>query len=171
MDRRQLIKAGLALPLAGVGARAAPAKTPIYIGDMHYHLFFQGRAPAASNPLARNMAEGNATLVAWSLVGDLQQAGRLGVIVSPELTVEEAYLLCTLAQQIDPDALLAVGPIPIIGQDETYPNGFTIRDLGIPAASRAVNSLLRRNHVTANIAAISAKRPLIRSKNQGKRAP
>jgi|RhiMethySRZTD1v2_1073278.scaffolds.fasta_scaffold12611_3 membrane dipeptidase len=75
MDRRQLIKAGLALPLAGVGARAAPAKTPIYIGDMHYHLFFQGRAPAASNPLARNMAEGNATLVAWSLVGDLLWMG------------------------------------------------------------------------------------------------
>jgi membrane dipeptidase len=75
MDRRQLIKAGLALPFAltgGVGARAAD---PIFIGDMHYHLFFKGRHPAASNPLAQTMARGNATLVAWSVVGDLLWMG------------------------------------------------------------------------------------------------
>jgi membrane dipeptidase len=75
MNRRQLIKAGLTLPFAlagGVGARAAD---PIFIGDMHYHLFFKGRNPADSNPLARTMARGNATLVAWSVVGDLLWMG------------------------------------------------------------------------------------------------
>jgi membrane dipeptidase len=73
MDRRQLLKAGLGLPFVLAGS--ARAKVPIFIGDMHYHLFFQGRSPAASNPLAQNMAAGNATLVAWSLVGDLPWMG------------------------------------------------------------------------------------------------
>ncbi len=69
MDRRQLLKAGLALPFACAGGAAA--KDPIFIGDMHYHLLFIGPNPASSQPLAKNMAAGNATLVAWSLIGDL----------------------------------------------------------------------------------------------------
>lgn len=69
MDRRQLLKAGLALPFAFTGS--ALAKDPIYIADMHYHLLFVGPNPASSSPLGRNMAGGKATLVAWSLVGDL----------------------------------------------------------------------------------------------------
>src|SRR5437870_4681499 len=73
MHRRQVLKAGLAWPLAF--ACSAYAKDPIYIADMHYHLFFQGRNPASANPLAKNMAGGNASLVAWSLVGDLMWMG------------------------------------------------------------------------------------------------
>jgi membrane dipeptidase len=69
MDRRQLLKAGLAWPLAFAGG--AFAKEPIFIGDMHFHLLFLGPNPASSSPLGRNMAGGKATLVAWSLVGDL----------------------------------------------------------------------------------------------------
>lgn len=69
MDRRQLLQAGLTLPFALAGP--AFAKDPIHIADMHYHLFFLGRNPASSSPLARTMAAGGATLVAWSLVGDL----------------------------------------------------------------------------------------------------
>jgi NADH-quinone oxidoreductase subunit G len=57
----------------------------------------------------------------------LEQAGHVGVVVSPFLTVEEAYLLCQLARQIDARALLAVGPIPSVGHDESFPSGFTIR--------------------------------------------
>jgi membrane dipeptidase len=38
---------------------------------MHYHLLFIGPNTPASKPLAKSMAAGNATLVAWSLVGDL----------------------------------------------------------------------------------------------------
>jgi membrane dipeptidase len=69
MDRRQLLKAGLAWPFAVAGG--AFAKDPVYIADMHYHLLFIGPNPASSSPLGRNMAGGKATLVAWSLVGDL----------------------------------------------------------------------------------------------------
>ncbi len=76
--------------------------------------------------------KGASRLVEWdevyeSLATRLPQSGHLGVVVSPYLTVEEAYLLCRLARQFDPQALLAVGPIPVVGQDETFANGFTIR--------------------------------------------
>lgn len=73
MDRRQLLKGGLAWPLAFAGG--ALAKDPIFIGDMHFHLLFMGPKPAGSNPLAPNLAGGKATLVAWSLVGDLPWMG------------------------------------------------------------------------------------------------
>jgi membrane dipeptidase len=70
MDRRQLLKAGLAWPFAF--ASRAFAKDPIFIADMHFHLFFPpGPNSASLKPLASKMADGKATLVAWSLVGDL----------------------------------------------------------------------------------------------------
>jgi membrane dipeptidase len=69
LDRRQLLLGGLASPLL-LGGRAF-AKDPVYIADMHSHLFFFGARSADTNPLGRSMAAGNATLVAWSLVGDL----------------------------------------------------------------------------------------------------
>lgn len=57
----------------------------------------------------------------------LRKAGRLAAVVSPHLTVEEAYLLCTYVRSLDPQAVLAVGPIPVEGKDEKFPTGFTIR--------------------------------------------
>jgi NADH-quinone oxidoreductase subunit G len=57
----------------------------------------------------------------------LAAAGRLAAVVSPQLTVEEAYLLCKLVRSLDPSAVLAMGPVPVVGEDETFPNGFTIR--------------------------------------------
>lgn len=53
-------------------------------------------------------------------------SGALAGVVSPFLTVEEAYLFCQYLRSIDPAATLVVGPIPRIGEDETFPNGFTI---------------------------------------------
>ena len=58
---------------------------------------------------------------------DLTSAGRLAVAVSPHLTVEEAWMLCAIARSIDPAAFLAVGHVPLVGDDETFPGGFTIR--------------------------------------------
>ncbi|MEO1990663.1 MAG: 2Fe-2S iron-sulfur cluster-binding protein [Pirellulales bacterium] len=57
---------------------------------------------------------------------DLCSAGRLAVAVSPHLTLEEAWLLCSLARTIDPDAFLALGFVPMEQQDETFPGGFKI---------------------------------------------
>jgi NADH-quinone oxidoreductase subunit G len=61
------------------------------------------------------------------LIGGLSRGGRLAAVLSPHLTVEEAYLLATLIRQHDPDALLALGPVPVVGTDEKFKNGFTIR--------------------------------------------
>jgi membrane dipeptidase len=69
MNRRELLFAGLAAPFAL--RRPAVAGDAIYVADMHGHWFFFGPNTPARKPLARSMAAGNATLVAWSLVGDL----------------------------------------------------------------------------------------------------
>jgi membrane dipeptidase len=72
MDRRRFILAGFAAPLAlRQAALAGDEPDRIPIGDMHAHLFFIGPNTPASRPLAHTMAAGNASLVAWSLVGDL----------------------------------------------------------------------------------------------------
>ncbi len=68
----------------------------------------------------------------WSAVpaelkSRLDAAGRLAAVVSPHLTVEEAYLLVKYVRSLDPQALLALGPVPVVGEDERFPNGFTIR--------------------------------------------
>ena len=76
MDRRKLLKAGLqaglqaglALPFAYVCRAFAQGST--FLGDMHAHFFFDERGASKSGPVARILAGGNATLVAWSLVGD-----------------------------------------------------------------------------------------------------
>jgi len=57
----------------------------------------------------------------------LRKAGRLAAVISPQLTVEEAYLLAKYVRAIDPAAVLAVGFIPVDGAEERFPNGFTIR--------------------------------------------
>ncbi len=56
----------------------------------------------------------------------LERAGRLAAVLSPFLTVEEAYLLALLVRRIDPEALFGLGPVPRIGQHERFPGGFTI---------------------------------------------
>jgi NADH-quinone oxidoreductase subunit G len=56
----------------------------------------------------------------------LRAAGKLGVALSPHLTVEEAYLLATYIRSLDPQAVVAMGPIPVEGTDEKFKNGFTI---------------------------------------------
>ena len=64
-----------------------------------------------------------------SRLGDVvggDSGGRLAIVVSPFQTVEEAYLLCKLAREIDPEALLAMGPVPVVGEDERFKNGFVI---------------------------------------------
>jgi len=73
MNRRQLIAAGFAWPLAW--AKRASAQRPILIGDMHAHFFFDAQGKLRQAPVAGNMAAGGATLVAWSLVGDLLWVG------------------------------------------------------------------------------------------------
>jgi len=52
---------------------------------------------------------------------------RLAFVLSPFLTCEEAYLLAIYAKTLAPDVVLALGKVPIVGQDEKFKSGFTIR--------------------------------------------
>jgi len=72
------------------------------------------------------------TLLEWSqVVGEIDErftkAGRPAALLSPHLTVEEAYLLARYIRSLDAEALIALGPVPVVGEDETFKNGFTIR--------------------------------------------
>ena len=72
MNRRDFLLASLAAPFVlRQAAFAGDSDERMPIADMHAHLFFIGPNPAQKRPLARTMATGNATLVAWSLVGDM----------------------------------------------------------------------------------------------------
>lgn len=69
--------------------------------------------------------------IEWSAVGDLvasklESAGRLAGVISPHLTVEEAYLFAKLLRSHDPGAWLVLGHVPTAGADETFRSGFTI---------------------------------------------
>src|SRR4029077_1134876 len=86
--------------------------------------------------------------IEWATLPDeltaaLKQAGRVAAVLSPHLTVEEAYLLAHYARSLDPQAVLALGPIPVEGADEKFPNGFTIRAEKCPNR-RGVESIVSR---------------------------
>ncbi len=66
-----------------------------------------------------------ATLPA-ELTQRLKEAGHLAVVVSPHLTVEEAYLLCRFVRGLDANARLVLRRIPVVGDDERFPKGFVI---------------------------------------------
>jgi NADH-quinone oxidoreductase subunit G len=81
------------------------------------------KSPASSNGEYANLE--------WhQLPAELNQAlaaaGSLGVVLSPHLTVEEAYLLVQYIRGIDSNAVVAMGPIPVEGTDEKFKNGFVI---------------------------------------------
>jgi len=66
----------------------------------------------------------------WARALDTALAGLRGkrtlLMVSPMLSSEEAYLLAKAAREIDENCTFAVGPIPMDGQDKTFPGGYTI---------------------------------------------
>jgi NADH-quinone oxidoreductase subunit G len=74
---------------------------------------------------------GKKTAVDWTGLASeiderLRKAKRLAGVISPHLTVEEAYLLCHYLRSLDPEALLVLGRVPVVGENENFPNGFTI---------------------------------------------
>ena len=59
-------------------------------------------------------------LVAQSLAQIARDGGKIAAVVSPFLTVEEAYLLATYLKELNPENVLALGPIPTRGEDLTF---------------------------------------------------
>ena len=70
--------------------------------------------------------------VEWSALPDelaeaFARSGKPAAVLSPHLTVEEAYLLAKYVRSLDSEAPIALGPVPTEGEDERFANGFTIR--------------------------------------------
>jgi NADH-quinone oxidoreductase subunit G len=59
------------------------------------------------------------TAVGRRLAGAVEQGGAVAGVLSPFLTVEEAYLLATCLKGLSPSAVLALGPVPVSGADVT----------------------------------------------------
>ncbi|MEX0742678.1 MAG: molybdopterin-dependent oxidoreductase, partial [Phycisphaeraceae bacterium] len=49
----------------------------------------------------------------------------IAVMLSPMLSSEDAYLLAKFIKQFDAGATVGIGPVPTIGEDKTYPGGYT----------------------------------------------
>ncbi len=49
-----------------------------------------------------------------------QQGGKVAAVISPFLTVEEAYLLASYIKDLNPENVLALGPVPTQGEDLTF---------------------------------------------------
>ena len=69
---------------------------------------------------------------------------RLALLLSPMLSCEDTFSLVRLALSIDPNALIGVGPVPVVGADKTI-SGFVIRAEKAPNARgvrRVANAIL-----------------------------
>jgi NADH-quinone oxidoreductase subunit G len=117
-----------------------------------------------TSPLVRGRSQGNGALTPSTYDAVLpairqeltDAAGRSGLTIagmfSPFLTCEEAYLLARFLKGLSKDALLALGSVPLVGQDDTYPKDrrgrpvepvrFTIRAEKCPNR-RGVEEVLR----------------------------
>jgi NADH-quinone oxidoreductase subunit G len=53
-----------------------------------------------------------------------KEGSKLVGVLSPFLTCEEAYLLAKYLKSLSPNVKLVLGPVPVIGEDDTYPKDF-----------------------------------------------
>ena len=60
-------------------------------------------------------------------------------VLSPQMTLEEAYLLASYIKGIDPRTKLTLGPVPVSGSDDLYPKG----PKGEPPAAGKVKFTIR----------------------------
>ena len=91
--------------------------------------------------------------VAAALTAAARQPGKgIAAVLSPWMTVEEAYLLASFLNSLSPQVSLAMGPVRIVGEDDKYPKDvhgrpmepvkFTIRAEKCPNR-RGVETILR----------------------------
>jgi NADH-quinone oxidoreductase subunit G len=126
------------------------------LGRLNYH--YVNSAERLRRPMVR--ANGALQEVEWPAflaglrqrLGEMAARGGMVGVLSPFLTCEEAFLLATYLKALDASVQLALGPVPIHGQDDTYPKNrkgqpiepvrFTIRAEKCPNR-RGVEEVLR----------------------------
>src|SRR3954463_8847754 len=65
--------------------------------------------------------------------------GSLFAMLSPMMACEEAYLLGKYIRSLDPQAVLALGPVPTTGQNETFKNSVTGKQTFVIQAEKVPN--------------------------------
>jgi NADH-quinone oxidoreductase subunit G len=80
---------------------------------------------------------------AYARAGVALGAGHVALMVSPMLTCEDAYQLARLVTDLSEKVTFAVGPVAHVGQDKTFPSGFTVRAEKAPNA-RGVRRVLEK---------------------------
>ncbi len=79
-------------------------------------------------------------------VGGLEQvvsehkAGSLYAVLSPMMACEEAWLLGRLIRRLDPKALLVLGPVPVLCEDEIFRNSVTGKQTFVIKGEKAPNA-------------------------------
>jgi membrane dipeptidase len=71
INRRTFLALAAGLGISAAAAKKVRAADPIYLADMHRHLWFKRLQNGEAKPLGPVMADGNATLVAWALGTDV----------------------------------------------------------------------------------------------------
>jgi NADH-quinone oxidoreductase subunit G len=111
--------------------RANPAVNKWWITDevrygwKHIHADHRLRTPYVRQ--YGSLAEADFARAYEALAQGVRKAAAAGqrtaLMVSPMLPCEEAFLLAKAARELDPNAILAVGPVPVKGQDKVFPAG------------------------------------------------
>lgn len=57
--------------------------------------------------------------IGQTLQGLVRDGGKVAAVISPFMTVEEAYLLATYIKGLDAGNVVALGPVPVVGEDWT----------------------------------------------------
>ncbi len=78
---------------------------------------------------------------AYEAVHEALEGTRIAAIISPMLSCEDAYLLAMWVLSLDPEASFIIGPVPVSGEDKSFPGGFTVRAEKAPNA-RGVKRVL-----------------------------
>jgi NADH-quinone oxidoreductase subunit G len=122
----------------------------------YHHVHDEGRLTSSRRRDGERFVDLDWSAVPAELNAALQKAGRLAALLSPHLTLEEAWLLATYIRRIDPTALLAIGPVPEHGEDERFANGFTIRAEKCPnrrGVEEVVRHFMHRTPASDDVAA------------------
>jgi NADH-quinone oxidoreductase subunit G len=96
-------------------------------GRLGYH--YVNSAERFLKPMMKK--EGKVVAAPWSEVlaslqillkeAVVQDGGAVVGVISPFLTCEEAYLLSRYLKSLSSQVRLALGPVPVVGEDDTYP--------------------------------------------------
>lgn len=114
---------------------------------------FVHRPDRLNQPRARRGAGGALEPARWEELPQLlrtriahyasrDQGAGAAAVLSPMMSCEEAWLLARFIRSVAPRATLAVGFVPVVGEDQRFPKGFVIKAEKCPNR-RGVETIIR----------------------------